>query len=416
MFLSAGLDIKFHSWPPEDGDSDQTYSPNATSKITHVSWCNDNNYIALLSENGKPEIISTRLKHNVKLVHTIQAVSDVTALAFPKNTKKYLSLGTASAQVALYDTKNRVITKLYANLPSPVRYVDFNAQDQCMGVACADGTVMAYGTDEDDDSAFLKLSVSSQPTALRFHPENSKYLAVASENGEVVLWDIASTRKMFYTQSHTSTVSGLALASSGGTLISVGHDHKICVYDMNIGECLFRNNLQQPLTAVDLNYDGDLLAVGFEDGTLYAYDMRKLIQPVFTCRSHNSRVNKILFNNRVVESEPCEGCASKISSDVYFVGKGAECSNYEAEDKNVDSAIFLKLKKDVVKSLREHVDDLSNKMRKHFILFKDFLENEFATLDNVIEEKCDFLRMTTEIGENSEQCDGGSYDVKSDSS
>lgn len=184
----------------------------------------------------------------------MQSINDATSVSFQRTTKKCLGLGTACGQVALYDTKHRAITKLYTALSSVVKYIDFNCVDSCMGVACENGILTAYCMLEDEVGETFKLPNSAEPTVMRFHPENCSCLAAATANGDVVLYDVAATRKTFFAQSHTSAVTGLAMALSGGALVSVGEDHKMCIYDLNINECLFRNNLQQPLSSVDMWY------------------------------------------------------------------------------------------------------------------------------------------------------------------
>lgn len=400
MFISASTEIKFHSWPQIEGEPDPIYTSNGHSKVTHVSWCNDNNYLALLSEKNKPEILSTRNRRTIKLIHTVQSINDATAVAFQKTTKKSLGLGTGSGQVALYDTKHRAITKLYASLGSVVKHIDFNVIDSCMGVACKNGTLTAYCMLEDESGETFKLPNASEATVMRFHPENCSCLAAATVDGDVVLYDVAASRKIFFAQSHTSAVTGLAMALSGGTLVSVGEDHKMCIYDLNINECLFRNNLQQPLTAVDMCYDSYLLAVGMEDGFLSLYDMRKLIEPIYSIRAHNSRISKVLFENEHVDNnEILDDCASKISSTSHSsVPTSPDVKGPEKEEKSTIES-YRQFKEEVIEALHNQVNDLSCKMKEHFALFKSFMDNEFATMDNVIEEKCDVLKMAGNVEE-----------------
>lgn len=405
MFLTAGIIVKFHTWPPEENDTpDSTYTPSIPSTITHASWCNDNNYLALLSENGNPEVVSTRNKDYARLVHTVQAVSDVTSLAFQKTTKKYLALGTANAQIALYDTKHRAITKLHTNLTSAVRDVDFNIEDRCMAAACEDGIIAVYGVSEGNTIETLKMPSLARPTVLRFHPRSANHLAVCSEKGEVILWDIATSKKTFYAQSHTNVVNGLALASGDAFLISVGQDHKLCVYDVNVGECLFRSSLQEPLSSVDIMVRGNCMAVGAEDGSVYIYDIRRLVQPLHTFQPHTTRVGKILFENQCIRPKTADNAAaSKASVDTCLsatvdlnesqerLGDGNVANNINGTTttfNGADSVLYDNFKKAMIKTLRLHINDLSNKLSDYFLNLKELMESEIATLDTAIDDKC----------------------------
>lgn len=403
MFLTAGAVVKFHTWPAEENEpSDLIYTPSTTSNITHVSWCNDGNYLALLTENGNPEIVSTRDKNSARLVHTVQVVPDVTSLAFQRTTKKYLALGTANAQVALYDTKHRAITKLYSNLTSSVRDVDFNLEDHCMAAACTDGRISVYGLIEGDICETLKLPNTARPTSLRFHPKRPNHLAASSENGDVVLWDIITTRKIFHVQSHSCPVSGLALTSDDAFLVSVGENHKLCVYDIGAGECTFRSSLQEPLSAVDVMTAANYMAIGCNSGNVYLYDMRKLVQPVFSYKPHSKRINKILFSNQFIKSKGMgTSTPSKVSIDTFIstpeeVIEAQERPN-QNEENNSDNYMVISrpenlvhdnVKKVMMKAMRYHISDLSNKVSEHFASLKEVMESEIATLDTAIDEKC----------------------------
>lgn len=402
MFLSAGTNVKFHSWPAEENESSElVYTPNTTLDISHVSWCNDGNYLALLSEHGNPEIVSTRDRNRARLVHLVQVVPDVTALAFQKTTKKYLALGTANAQVALYDTKHRAITKLYTNLTSSVLDVDFNVEDHCMAAACIDGRIAVYGLMEGDICETLKLPNTARPTSLRFHPKKSNHLAASTENGEIILWDIITTRRIFHVQSHACPISGMALTSDDAFLVSVGQNHKLCVYDINAGECTFRSCLQEPLTAVDVMTAANYMAIGCSSGNLYLYDMRKLVQPVFSIKPHSQRINKILFSNQFVRSKAMgnNSSTSKLSLDTN--NSTAEESDPQErvtqnEENNIENSavnqpetvVYENMKNMMLKALRYHISDLSTKVSDHFASLKEVMESEISTLDTAIDEKC----------------------------
>lgn len=406
MFLSAGTTVKFHNWPQEENDiPDPEYSLSIPTIVTHASWCNDNNYLAILSEKSNPEIISTRDKNSARLVHTVQSVPDVTALVFQKTTKKYVALGTANAQVALYDTKHRAITKLYTNLTSTVRDVDFNIDDHCMAAACEDGSIVVYSLIGGDLFETLKLPNMARPTVLRFHPKVCNRLAGCSEKGDIVLWDIVTTRKIFSAQSHTNCVSGLAMTADDATLVSVGRDHKLCVFDINKGECAFRSNLHEPLTAVDVMADGHCMAIGSDDGNIYIYDMRRLVQPVHTFKPHSSRVSKILFANwELYKSKVVVPFRESVDTNISITDEldesqdGSRASKEYVVDSNSkflspttswhDNILYDNLKKHIVKTLRHHISDLSNKLSSYIASLKDVMQTEISTLDAAIEEKC----------------------------
>lgn len=88
-----------------------------------------------------------------------------------RTTKKNLAIGTNSAQVALYDTRSKAITKLFRGVPSAVNRVAFNCKDQLLGVACNNGTVVVYdsmvGSGNGRICGNYTISYTCSPTALK---------------------------------------------------------------------------------------------------------------------------------------------------------------------------------------------------------------------------------------------------------
>lgn len=67
------------------------------------------------------------------------------------------------------------------------------------------------------------------------------------------------------------------------------------MHDLVMQECIFRSNLQVPLTAADFNQDGVTFALGTQDGKIYVYDVRQYVQPLSTMKAHSCAVGKVEF-------------------------------------------------------------------------------------------------------------------------
>lgn len=98
MLVSAGSDLKFHSWP-EDSTAPVIYRPCSPTRIVSLSFSKDYSFLTLLSENARPEIVSVRDLGVIKNVHTIAAFDDVTSVAFGRTTKRIIGVVTRSGQV-----------------------------------------------------------------------------------------------------------------------------------------------------------------------------------------------------------------------------------------------------------------------------------------------------------------------------
>ncbi|KAI4467895.1 protein nedd1 [Holotrichia oblita] len=148
MLMSAAVELKFHFWPKVHEDI--TYKPSVSSRITSASWSKDNSYLTYLSEKSKPEIISLKDSNNIKLVHTVATINDVSSVIFQKTTKKCLAIGTQNGQVAMYDTKSKTINKLFENVPSvsstqhPLSAVDVSLDGTTVAIGSQEGIIYLY--------------------------------------------------------------------------------------------------------------------------------------------------------------------------------------------------------------------------------------------------------------------------------
>lgn len=108
MLVSAGTDLKFHSWPNEGGRQQLIYTPLVSTDIVSLSWSKDHNFLTCLSESARPEIISVRNLGAVKNAHVICAFDDVTAVAFARTTKRRIGVATSSGGVSYSDLKGLI--------------------------------------------------------------------------------------------------------------------------------------------------------------------------------------------------------------------------------------------------------------------------------------------------------------------
>lgn len=106
---------------------------------------------------------------------------------------------------------------------------------------------------------------------------------------------LGSRQKMFSSQTHTAEVTGLAYSQTSNLLLTAASDNKFCMHDLVVQECIFRSNLQVPLTAADFNQDGVTFALGTQDGRIYVYDVRQYVQPLSTLKAHTCAVGKVVF-------------------------------------------------------------------------------------------------------------------------
>lgn len=399
MFVTAGVDLKFH----EIGDTSLfAHQPFSFGNITSLSWSNDNGFITTLSENGVPEVISLKEPKEVKTVHVVTAVKDVSVASFQKTTKRFIGLGTYSGRCVLYDTKNKAIHQQFPDVPGAINLLDFNYGDRQMAVTSLGGDMFLF--DVNNANVLKTYATPDVVSAMRFHPHDRNLLICGLENGSLMQWDIEIGKSVHCNQLHSAAVSGLALTSGSGTYISVGYDNKFCIYDTNSGTCTFRSNQRHPLTSVDAHIDDNAVAIGTLFGNLHIYDARNLIMPSASEIPHNSKINKIAFENNkkldvVLKGAPPESSISLLP-EIKFMNYNLD-AHVDASDTNLpccdgnvagnskSRSANARLKQEVADAVRSCAEDLQAQIAKQMENLQAFILEEFKTVCDGIEKKWD---------------------------
>ncbi|KAL3285899.1 hypothetical protein HHI36_000419 [Cryptolaemus montrouzieri] len=382
MFASCSSALRINSWPPDLIQEASEFIPQNEFKISHLSWCNDNSYLAMLQQGGKPQILSTKNLNNIRLVHTINN-NDTTCVTFKRGTKRYLAMGTKNGDVEIYDTKVRGITKNFAKLVAPIEFLEFSHDDLHLAALCEDTAIVFYtDTDGEVNNEYKQCTKCS---SMKFHPSLSNRLAVGCSNGYVTLWDTKTSSKLYDCQLHSQSVTGICLSRCGNFLISVGQDHKICLTDLNTGECQFRINLNVPVNSVDLRFDDKIVGVGLDDGSVYLYDMNFTVQPLSCLRLHNSSVNIISFANRIEDFSENESFISTATNVQERISEMRMTSPKSELTNNPDS--FEKIKRDMMRTIKVQAEDLENQLKEHCQKFQAFINNEFKMINEIMKDK-----------------------------
>lgn len=400
MFVSAGIELKLHTCNDDGVENHPVQHPPSQSKIINVSFCNDNSYIAFLRENEKPQILSTKDRQNVRLIHTIN-VSNISALTFKHNTKKNIAMGSKTGDVIVYDTKSRNVSNVFAKVAETIKALDFTCDDQQL---CGlDGNVFFVFPEINANNHLKKYKQASECSYLKCHPFIPNRVAVGCKNGRVGLWDVQSGVEMVHLDLLACPISGVSMSSCGNFLVAAGKDLKICGVDYDTGTCNFQYHLEQDraVTSVDLSPDDKFLAVGLADGTLKLYDIKLHMKLVYSAKLHFSPVNIIAFENKEKECNSNFSSMMKLSDqELKGIDSLEACSNGNSrKNKSVKSFRSLenrddsleKLKKSLLKVIKAEMDCLENQLHEHCAKFQKFLDNEFDTIDSIIKKKWDIF-------------------------
>jgi RNA polymerase sigma factor (sigma-70 family) len=143
--------------------------------------------------------------------------------------------------------------------------------------------------------------------SLAFTPDDGK-LVVASEDGEIVLWELARDfsggKAILRFTGHRRGAVSVALSRDGKTLFTGSHDNTARMSDVNTGKTIreFKGH-EGWVNSVALSPDGKLLATGSEDWSVGLWDvergimLRKLTKKVVVTNAGNQEaVHAVAFS------------------------------------------------------------------------------------------------------------------------
>jgi WD40 repeat protein len=133
---------------------------------------------------------------------------------------------------------------------------------------------------------------------LAFHPDG-KWLATASYDRTVKIWDLATGRDVRTLRDHSDAVYGLAFSPDGKWLASAAADRAVKVWDVHTGARLYTlGEATDWLYTVAWSRDGSRLAAGGVDKSIRVWQVSakagKIVQSVF---AHEGAVNRLTYSS-----------------------------------------------------------------------------------------------------------------------
>lgn len=241
------------------------FSPDGLTlaSATDARWTLDSDEISLWdTKTGQHK---TKLENPDFLVMSIAFNPDggtIAAGGFDKNIDRDQSAGT----VLLWDdATGEYKESLIKEHTVSVHIVVYSPNGASLVSGSSDGTILLWDT----ATYQLKASLTGYPDAIAFSPDSSK-LAIATQDKKIVLYDaVNGEHKSTFTE-HTDEVYSLVFNPDGRTFAGIGGDSTIRLWDAVTGEHLQTiTGHTRSVSSISFNADGSKLAVGsgHDDGT-----------------------------------------------------------------------------------------------------------------------------------------------------
>ena len=133
--------------------------------------------------------------------------------------------------------------------------------------------------------------------SVAFSP-NGELLAAGTTDGEIRVWQIATSTQILTCKGHTDWVWSVAFSPNGSTLASGSSDQTIRIWDMSTGQCT--QTLQghnNSVWSIAFSPDGDIIASSSEDLTIRIWDI-STGQNIRTLQGHSDRIWSVAFSPR----------------------------------------------------------------------------------------------------------------------
>jgi WD40 repeat protein len=152
-----------------------------------------------------------------------------------------------------------------------VRAVGVAPGGSWLATASEDGTVRIWDAATGEHRATL-VGHTDRVTAVAVAP-NGTWLATASEDGTVRIWDAATGEHRATLVGHTDWVTAVAVAPNGTWLATTSGDKTVRIWDIATGEHrAIRTGHTSTVTSVAVAPDGTWLATASGDGTVRIWD------------------------------------------------------------------------------------------------------------------------------------------------
>ena len=197
-----------------------------------------------------------------------------------------------SNRTYIVDSKTAKELRVLAGHSGPVRAVSFSGDSKYVATASDDSTVRIWDISTGGEK-ILK-GHDADVTAVAFARQGMR-VASASEDSTVRIWDAADGSKIQTYRNHSGSVRDVVFSQDGEYAVSSGDDG-VHVWNSHTGELARTlSGHDGPVYCCDIAADGERIATAAEDGSVWLWNLRNG-QRMTVLRGHLAGVRSIEFS------------------------------------------------------------------------------------------------------------------------
>ncbi|MCA9066508.1 MAG: hypothetical protein KDA96_25750, partial [Planctomycetaceae bacterium] len=259
---------------PANADAQQNDVPPTTGELRDAVLLNGGSQIVTCHGTGQIFVTDVNNGNRIREFVTSGRIFSVAA----RVDNQRIAAGTDQNQVVVWNAAAPDKPLLILPLRAAVSTIRFSANNQYLAAGCADRSVTIFGRSAQGVNPVVELVAHQTFTATQDLQgvclnADGTFVLVAQADGRTEEWAYASPEQIRQFN-HGGAVYGVAISSSGQTIVSCSADQTLRVWNAMTGAQQFQlSGHQGAVHAVALSHDDSFVVSSGADGTLRMWDI-----------------------------------------------------------------------------------------------------------------------------------------------
>ncbi|MBW4565596.1 MAG: pentapeptide repeat-containing protein [Mojavia pulchra JT2-VF2] len=276
---SSSSDSSVRLWDVQSGSCLQVLTEHKGG-VRSVSFSADGQQLASGSEDKTVRLWNLQgqclhiLKGHTQSVYSVHFAPDGQTLASSSN----------DTTVRIWDVSNGHCLSVLQEHTSGVQCVRYSPDGQLLASGCRNGSIRLWSTHLSHDQHRKPHVINSSVKVLQGHTDwvwniafspDGHWLASASLDGTLRLWDIQDGQPIHVLEGHTHDVFGLAISADSQLLVSTGEDQTVRLWHLYSGRNLKTlRGYTGGIHSLSLSSDDQILASSGQNEMIYVWHLQ----------------------------------------------------------------------------------------------------------------------------------------------